>query len=70
MDWSPSEFYIDSECHSAKDYGYEPQKQKHHKQLAKLQRRLARKTKGSANYEKARIKVARLEKHIADSRRW
>ena len=70
LDWSPSEFYIDSECHSGKDYGYEPQKQKHHKQLAKLQRRLARKTKGSANYEKARIKVARLEKHIADSRKW
>ena len=70
LDWSPSEFYIDSECHSAKDYGYEPQKQKHHKQLTKLQRRLARKTKGSKNYEKARIKVARLEKHIADSRKW
>ena len=70
LDWSPSEFYIDSECHSGKDYGYEPQKQKHHKQLAKLQRRLARKTKGSKNYEKARIKVAKLEKHIADSRRW
>ena len=70
LDWSPSEFYIDSECHSAKDYGYEPQKQKHHKQLAKLQRRLAKKTKGSANYEKARIKLAKLEKHIADSRKW
>ena len=70
LDWSPSEFYIDSECHSGKDYGYEPQKQKHHKQLAKLQRRLAKKTKGSKNYEKARIKVAKLEKHIADSRKW
>ena len=70
LDWSPSEFYIDSECHSAKDYGYEPQKQKHHKQLAKLQRRLAKKTKGSKNYEKTRIKVAKLEKHIADSRKW
>ena len=70
LDWSPSEFYIDSECHSAKDYGYEPQKQKHAKSLAKLQRRLAKKTKGSANYEKARIKLARLEKHIANSRRW
>ena len=70
LDWSPSEFYIDSEGSSAKDYGYEPQKQKHHKELAKLQRRLARKTKGSANYEKARIKLARLEKHIADSRKW
>lgn len=70
LDWSPSEFYIDSECHSGKDYGYEPQKQKHHKQLTKLQRRLIRKTKGSKNYEKARIKVAKLEKHIADSRKW
>jgi putative transposase len=70
LDWSPSEFYIDSECHSAKDYDYEPQKQKHHKQLAKLQRRLARKTKGSKNYEKARIKLAKFEKHIADSRKW
>ena len=70
MDWSPSEFYIDSECHSAKDYGYEPQKQKHHKQLVKLQRRLAKKIKGSKNYEKARIKLAKLEKHISDSRKW
>ena len=70
LDWSPSEFYIDSECHSGKDYGYEPQKQKHHKQLVKLQRRLAKKTKDSVNYEKARIKVAKLEKHIADSRKW
>ena len=70
LDWSPQDFYIDSECHSAKDYGYEPQKQKHHKQLVKLQRRLSKKTKGSKNYEKGRIKVAKLEKHIADSRKW
>ena len=70
LDWSPSEFYINSEGSSAKDYGYEPQKQKHSKPLAKLQRKLASKTKGSANYEKARIKLAKLEKHIADSRKW
>ena len=85
LDWSPQDFYIDSECHSAyKDFGYKKQKQglywdsenqkevqtKTPKKLAKLQRRLARKTKGSANYEKARIKVAKLEKHIADSRKW
>ena len=85
LDWSPSEFYIDSECHSAyKDFGYKKQKQglywdsenqkevqtKTPKKLAKLQRRLVRKIKGSANYEKARIKVAKLEKHIADSRKW
>ena len=85
LDWSPSEFYIDSECHSAyKDFGYKKQKQglywdsenqkevqtKTPKKLTKLQRRLARKTKDSANYEKARIKLAKFEKHIADSRRW
>lgn len=37
--------------------------------LAKLQRRLARKQKGSANRRKARLKVARLHAKIADSRR-
>jgi putative transposase len=85
LDWSPNEFYIDSECHSAyKHFGYIKQKQglywdsenqkeiqtKIPKKLTKLQRSLARKTKGSVNYEKARIKLARLEKYIADSRRW
>ena len=85
LDWSPSEFYIDSECHSAyKDFGYKKQKQglywdsenqkevqtKTPKKLAKLQRRLARKTKGSKNYEKSRIKLSKFEKKIANSRRW
>ncbi len=37
--------------------------------LALLQRRLSRKRKGSANREKARIKVARLQEHIANQRR-
>ena len=84
LDWSPQDFYIDSECHSAyKDFGYKKQKQglywdsenqkevqtKTPKKLAKLQRRLARKTKDSANYEKARIKVARLHEHIANQRK-
>ena len=85
LDWSPSEFYIDSECHSAyKDYGYVKQKQGlfwdsekqqeiqnyNPKKLARLQRKLAKKQKGSKNREKARIKLAKFEKHIADSRRW
>ena len=39
------------------------------KQLRKLERRLARKQKGSGNREKARIKVAKMEQHIADSRK-
>ena len=37
--------------------------------LAKLQRRLARKQKGSSNRAKARLKVARLHARIADARR-
>ena len=38
------------------------------KQLARLQRQLSRKTKGSHNRQKARIKVARLQEHIANQR--
>ena len=42
---------------------------KSEKKLARLQRRLSRKSKGSHNREKARIKVARLQEHIANQRR-
>ena len=41
---------------------------KSEKKLAKLQRQLSRKTKGSKNWEKARIKVARCHEHIANQR--
>ena len=37
--------------------------------LTKLQRQLSRKTKGSSNRNKARIKVARLQEHIANQRK-
>lgn len=37
--------------------------------LAKLQRELSRKTKGSSNRNKARIKVARLQEHITNQRK-
>lgn len=37
--------------------------------LAKLQRELSRKSKGSSNWDKARIKVARLQKHISNQRK-
>ena len=37
--------------------------------LRRLQRQLSRKTKGSKNWEKQRIKVARLQEHIANQRR-
>ncbi|MBR8183305.1 transposase [Burkholderia ambifaria] len=42
---------------------------KNEAKLAKLQRRLARKQKGSANRRKARLKVARMHARIADCRR-
>ena len=41
---------------------------KSQKKLAKLQRQLSRKTKGSNRREKARIKVARLHEHISNQR--
>lgn len=43
---------------------YEKSEQK----LAKLQRKLSRKTIGSSNWDKARIKVAKLQKHISNQR--
>ena len=42
---------------------------KHEKKLAKLQRRLAKKKKGSKNRTKARLKVAKLHAKIADIRK-
>ena len=69
MDFSPAEMYINSDGKSGKDFGYVAQKQMHHKQLRKLSRRLARKQKGSNNRNKARVKLAKLEEHIANSRK-
>lgn len=41
---------------------------KSQQKLAKLQRRLSRKSKGSNRWEKARIKVARLYEHVSNQR--
>lgn len=43
--------------------------EKSEKKLVKLQRELSRKTIGSSNWNKARIKVAKLQKHIVEQRR-
>ena len=67
LDFSPNNLYIDSSNNSAPNY--KSYKQLNKKKLAKLQRNLSRKQKGSNNREKARVKLARLEKHIADSRK-
>lgn len=69
MDFSPTKMYINSDGKSGKDFGYVAQKQAHYKQLKKLSRQLNRKQKGSNNRNKARIKLARLEEHIANSRK-
>ena len=79
LDFSPSEMYVSSESQTGKDFGYTAQKQAHSKKLKKLQRRFARKQTlkqenspikiSSKNREKARIKLARLEEHIANSRK-
>ena len=42
---------------------------KNEEKLAKLQRKLAKKTKGSANRKKAKLKVAKLHAKITDSRK-
>lgn len=67
LDFSPNNLYIDSNNNSAPNY--KPYKQLNSKKLTKLQRRLSRKQKGSKNQEKARVKLARFEKHISDSRK-
>lgn len=79
LDFSPSEMYVSSENQTGKDFGYIAQKQAHSKKLKKLQRRFAKKQMmtaescprkvSSKNREKARIKLARLEEHIANSRK-
>ena len=67
LDFSPGSLYVDSNNSTAPNY--KPYKQLNKKKLTKLQRNLARKKKGSKNREKARVKLARFEKHIADSRK-
>lgn len=42
---------------------------KSEKKLARLQRQLSRKTKGSSNRNKARVKVAKLHEHVANQRK-
>ena len=79
LDFSPSEMYVSSESQAGKDFGYIAQKQAHSKKLKKLQKRFAKKQMvtvescskkvSSKNREKARIKLARLEEHIANSRK-
>lgn len=66
LDFSPNCLYINDSGEPAP--GFIKAKQENVKKLTKLQRRLARKQKVSKNREKARIKLARFENHIANIR--
>ena len=67
LDFSPNSLYINDLNEVAPNY--RKAKQENQKKLTKLERRLARKQKGSKNREKARIKLARQEQYIANVRR-
>jgi len=65
IDWGLTDFITTSD-----GYKYKPLKstKKYAKKLAKTQRHLAKKVKGSHNRNKARLKVAKVHAKIADSR--
>lgn len=67
LDFSPNSLYINDLNESAPNF--RKAKQENHKKLTKLQRKLTRKQSGSKNREKARIKLAKFENHIANIRR-
>lgn len=70
LDFDCDDMYIDSNGKSAlKDFGFKKQKQLNSKKLSHLQRQFLRKVKNSKNKERARIKLAKFEEHIANCRK-
>ena len=70
LDFDCDDMYIDSNGKSAlKDFGFKKQKQLQLQKLSHLQRQFLRKCKNSKNREKARIKLAKFEEHIANCRK-
>ncbi len=67
LDFSPNSLYINNLNEEAPNF--KKAKQENIKKLTKLQRNLMRKQKDSKNREKARIKLARFENHIANIRK-
>ena len=66
LDYSSANFYVDSE---GKKANYPKFYRKAEERLAKLQRSLSRKKRGSKNYEKNRIQIAKLHEKIANQRK-
>lgn len=69
LDWSPKTMFVDDDGKTGCDYNYVAFKQKSSKKLHMLQKKMMKKQKGSENRDKARVKVARLEEHIANQRK-
>lgn len=65
LDYSSPHFYVDSEGHEADMPHFYREAQK---KLAKEQRKLSRMVKGSNNYQRQRIKVARMFEKVANCR--
>jgi putative transposase len=69
LDFSPADMYIDSDGRSgSRDFGYIAEKQRNARRLKMLQRRMARKQKGSRNFVKAKRRLAKFEEYIAEKR--
>jgi putative transposase len=66
LDMSLQDFYIDNLGNSP---SYKKNYREHQGKLAKAQKQLSRKTKGSKNREKARIKVARIHEQIRNKKK-
>ena len=69
LDWSPKTLFVADDGKTGCDYNYVAFKQVSSKKLHMLQKKMMKKQKGSKNRNKARIKVARLEEHIANQRK-
>ena len=66
LDYSQPDFYVDSENRKP---NFPKPKRSLQEKLTKEQRKLARKVKGSNNRNKQRLKVSKLEEHIANQRK-
>lgn len=70
LDMSFSQFVVSSDAEDGRTKTkYVRQYRSNEKKLARLQRQVSRKQKGSANREKAHRRLSRLHQHIADCRK-
>lgn len=66
LDYAQQDFYVDSEGRKA---NYPHYYRKAEEKLAKEQRKLARKVKGSNGWKKQKLKISKLQLHIANQRK-